>query len=99
MVHTVYQQFPELDYTLIKRTSSFQPWVLCYMYDFKTGTWAQGHYFSTLYQVEAYLNAHSEKYYNDRYSYKVNEFEAIYFDDDPEPYEEYYYPLIDTFHN
>ena len=36
------------DYTLIDRATSFQPFVVCWLFDTKTYTWAQGHYFSDI---------------------------------------------------
>ena len=33
------------DYTLIDRNTSFQTFVVCWLFDTKSYTWAQGHYF------------------------------------------------------
>ena len=34
------------DYTLIDRATSFQPFVVCWLFNTENYTWAQGHYFA-----------------------------------------------------
>lgn len=43
------------DYTLINRGTSFQPYVVCWLFDRDTYTWAQGHYFSDYIAAEEYM--------------------------------------------
>lgn len=43
------------DYRIIKRASDFEPFVVCFMYDFNTNTWGQGHYFDDLIDAIEFL--------------------------------------------
>lgn len=41
----VVAEFPEIDYTLIYRNSSYDPWVAAWGYNKEEKFWCQGHYF------------------------------------------------------
>lgn len=43
------------DYTLIDRNTSFQTFVVCWLFDTKSYTWAQGHYFSDYEEAQAWM--------------------------------------------
>ena len=40
-------QYPLVDYALVKREATYDPWIAAYHYDDSDGTWGQGHYFQT----------------------------------------------------
>ena len=42
-------------YTLLNRKTSFEPYVVAFQYDFHSGTWTNGHYFSNLKSAMKYL--------------------------------------------
>lgn len=43
--YTIIEEFPEIDYTLIYRHTSFQPFVAAWGLNKEKGYWCQGHYF------------------------------------------------------
>lgn len=45
--YTVIEEFPEIDYTLIYRHTSYQPFVAAWGYNKEKGYWSQGHYFQS----------------------------------------------------
>jgi len=45
--YTIVEEFPEIDYTLIYRHTSFQPFVAAWGLNKEKGYWAQGHYFQS----------------------------------------------------
>lgn len=60
---TVIQHISGTDYTLLKRESKYEPYILAYYFNPDDSTWCQGHYFETIYGVEAYLNQYLENGY------------------------------------
>ena len=51
--YTILESFG--DYTLIDRDTKFQPYVVCWLFDPDTYTWAQGHYFQYKEDAHKYL--------------------------------------------
>lgn len=56
-VNEVLEKYPEISYALVWRHNDdgFQEFVAAWMYDEKTGTWGQGHYFWTLREAMQYI--------------------------------------------
>lgn len=55
MTYKLIQEIEGTDYTLLKSTSTYTPYVLAFRFDPETVSWAQGHYFKTMFGVETYL--------------------------------------------
>lgn len=51
----VIAEFPEIDYTLIYRNSSYDPWVAAWGYNKEEKFWCQGHYFCTIEDAMRYI--------------------------------------------
>ena len=43
------------DYSLIYRFTSFQPWIVAYLYDEANKGWANGHYFEDMAKAVGYM--------------------------------------------
>ena len=55
--YVILEEYPQIDYTLIVRRSSFEPYVAAWGYDKESTSWAQGHYFSTLIDAVNYIES------------------------------------------
>ena len=49
--YVIVEEYPELDYTIIKRNTEFQPWIAAWGLNKEEGCWGQGHYFEHLEEV------------------------------------------------
>ena len=43
--YIIIEEFPDIDYVLVYRDTTYQPWVAAWLYDKEKETWQQGHYF------------------------------------------------------
>lgn len=43
------------DYTLLKRESAYEPYVVAWKFDKKRGDWCQGHYFPDKFSAECFM--------------------------------------------
>lgn len=43
--YIIIEEFPDIDYVLVYRDTTYQPWVAAWLYDKEKQTWQQGHYF------------------------------------------------------
>ena len=43
------------DYTLLKRESSYEPYVVAWKFDKERGDWCQGHYFHDKFSAECFF--------------------------------------------
>lgn len=50
-------EYPEVDYTLIRRNSTFQPWVATWGLNKEGKYWQQGHYFQRLEEAIDYIQS------------------------------------------
>lgn len=46
--YVVVAEFPEIDYALVRRNSSFEPWIAVWHLDKESKSWGQGHCFETI---------------------------------------------------
>ncbi len=53
---TIIQEFPAIEYVLLKIDAGFQPFVAAWRFDKETGTWAQGHYFMSVLDAANYIS-------------------------------------------
>lgn len=53
----IIKNYPEKNYTIIKRESPVEPFVACWKFDKTTKTWGQGHYFETLERAIKYVES------------------------------------------
>lgn len=51
----VIEEYPDIDYTLLRRDASFQPYVAAWGLNKETGNWNQGHYFEDLFDALNYI--------------------------------------------
>ena len=51
----VIAEYPEINYTLIRRNSTYEPYVAAWGLNWETGNWDQGHYFSTINEAVLYI--------------------------------------------
>lgn len=54
-VMVIVEEFPEINYVLVKRNTSYQPWVAAWGYSKEKQCWGQGHYFSKLDEAMRYI--------------------------------------------
>lgn len=59
--YIVVERYTDLNYTLIYRNSSYQPWVAAWGYHEGKGYWEQGHYFERLEDAMAFIQSKREK--------------------------------------
>lgn len=73
-------------YTILKRDTTFQPFIVAYNYDELDGTWQQGHYFNSLISAVEYVK---EKQFNsDRLlEIAIKVIEGLIIDDKESAYE------------
>lgn len=44
----IIEEYPEIDYTIMKRKTNFQPWMAVWGLNKEDGCWSNGHYFEKL---------------------------------------------------
>ena len=55
--YVVVEQFKDIDYSLIYRKSSYQPWVAAWCYRDDAKSWGQGHYFEVIDDALEYIKS------------------------------------------
>lgn len=55
--YEVIEEYPQINYTLVKRKTTFEPWIASYGYNKEDGTWRQGHYFQTCRDAVRYIES------------------------------------------
>ena len=53
--YIIIEEFPDIDYVLVYRDTTYQPWVAAWLYDKEKETWQQGHYFCTIEDAMRYI--------------------------------------------
>ena len=53
--YTIVEEFPEINYVLIRRNTKIHPWVAAWAYDTETQGWGQGHYFADFLSAVRYI--------------------------------------------
>ena len=46
--YVVVAEFPDINYALVRRNTSYQPWVAAWSLNKERQCWGQGHYFETI---------------------------------------------------
>lgn len=59
--YIIVEEFPEIDYVLAYRGSSYQPWVAAWRYNKENASWGQGHYFEELFDAMEYIRTKQGK--------------------------------------
>ena len=49
------EEYPEINYVLLKRDTNFQPFIAAWDYDKETVSWRNGHYFQDLLSAARYI--------------------------------------------
>ena len=52
----ILDEFPEINYALLRRNTNFQPYVACWGFHKADGYWDQGHYLQTLEEALELIN-------------------------------------------
>ena len=83
--YIILEEYPEIEYTIMKRDTKFQPWMAVWQLDKETGTWSNGHYFERLTDAVAFVEWKKKGVYRD----KIEEIatQLISFINDSEDYE------------
>lgn len=53
--YLILAEYPEIDYTLLVRDTSFQPYVAAWAFNKEKNNWGQGHYFSDIVEACDYI--------------------------------------------
>lgn len=53
----VMESYPEINYTLLRRNTKFQPYIAAYGYNKEEKCWGNGHYFDTILEAERYISS------------------------------------------
>ena len=53
--YVIVEEYPEIDYVLVRRDNEYQPWVAAWNYQPEIRCWGQGHYFGTLESAMEYI--------------------------------------------
>ena len=55
--YIVMEFYPEINYTLLRRNTKFQPYIAAYAYNEEENCWVNGHYFDTILEAERYISS------------------------------------------